>query len=179
MRTVRSLVVAGIAGLALTSAAFATDLYTEVTPAPVMDQGGFDWEGFYLGVGIEYATFDGGAFSEFHVSKHVGYNFDLGSGIILGVEGYASVWTTIGSGEWDWNAGIEKRLGVLVSPDVLLYGAIGVMHYETGNNYATFGGGAEFVVADPVTLDVEYAYENGLNNANTGHRIGVSLNWHM
>lgn len=150
----RSLVAA--AGLSLLAgAAFAADLTIPADEVPVIDNG-FDWEGPYVGASVsgEFSLddsddyFGGGVFA--------GINLLVSESFLLGVEATADVVT---DGDYSYaELFVLGRAGVLVTPDVLLYG-IGGVGYEwelddTDNNDTAYqlGAGIEVAVSDSVTV---------------------------
>ncbi len=170
-----------------------------MTPAPTYKSDGFNWGGFYMGLGISGSalavdnttsnddtasdddtafnnnrTFNNNtAFKTGYLDLIVGVNMTADS-LLFGLEGWISGF----SGDWSngFGAGAQARLGVLVSPEVLLYLAGGGF-IDTVDQYGTIGGGVEFAVTDNVSLDLEYKYWMSLNSAVTGNGIGASLNW--
>lgn len=161
-------VFAAAAGLSLLAGtALAADLTIPADVVPVVDNG-FDWEGAYVGVegGVNY--FD----SEYNypaVGGFVGINFLVSESILLGLEASLGV-ITDDSDVWG-ELFAFGRAGVLVTPDVLLYGIGGVGYewYIEDPDYYTepayqLGGGIELAVADSVTVRGQltgYGYFNG------------------
>lgn len=148
MRSITSFVLAGFASLALSSAATATDLYTEYTPTPVVDQGGFDWNGFYLGVlgGIYTETGSNGITA----SKIAGFNFTNGH-VLFGAEAEALyMWNYAGvPGNNYPGFGGRGRLGILAGDSALLYATAGFFSFGGGGGQGpTAGAGAEFAFSD-------------------------------
>ncbi|MCW5697436.1 MAG: hypothetical protein KIS96_11980 [Bauldia sp.] len=161
----------------LATAAFAADIAPVLPPAPPPPAPApvFSWDRSYVGVGIGGAWFDFPS-QEFHVTAYFGHNFAVGSRAVVGAEVYATWWTPAAT---PWRIGAEARVGVLINPRLLAYGAVGVAHYGAGNNYLTLGPGIEFAVSDSLSLDIAYDFERGLNTTATGHRVTASLNWHF
>ncbi len=177
MKPVRILAIATVASFGMSTAVQAADplppLMVDI-PA-VAAEPSFGWGGFYVGAGI------GGAWSsfpltEFHLSVYVGGNFAIGTSMVAGAEIYAT-WFTPAT--FPWRIGGEGRVGFLVTPSVLVYGAVGFAHYQAGNNYLTVGPGVEVVIDPALSLDFAYDYEIGLNVGATGHRVTLTLNWHL
>ena len=165
-----------------------------MAPAPTYNSAGFDWGGFYMGLGISGSALvvdnttsdddttsddalrafnNNTAFKTGYLDLIVGVNMTVDS-LLFGLEGWISGF----SGDWSngFGAGAQARLGVLVSPEVLLYLAGGGFT-DTVDQYGTVGGGVEFAVTGNVSLDLEYKYWMSLNSAVTGNGIGASLNW--
>lgn len=150
----RSLAIA--AGLSLLAGtAFAADLTIPTDEVPVVDNT-FDWEGFYVGAegGIEYFDPD---YSYLAAGVFVGANFLVSENILLGIEGSLGV---IADDVDVWGElFVLGRAGVLVTPDVLLYGVAGVGYewlIEDPDYYNAMayqlGGGVEVAVAESVTV---------------------------
>lgn len=152
--SLRSFAVAACFSL-LAGTAFAADLTIPVEDVPVIDNT-FNWEGAYVGVqgGVEY--FD----SEYIYAAadvFVGYNFLVSENILLGVE--ASFGAIADEYDTYGQIFVLGRAGVLVTPDVLLYGVAGAGYewywgdpdYYDDTLYQ-IGAGVEFAVADNITL---------------------------
>jgi outer membrane immunogenic protein len=145
-RTVAATAMAAAMG---TAPALAVDL------APIIDSGGYVWDGFYAGVlgGVWNGNslyFLGGATA--------GANFTLSNSIVLGVEGRGVIYS---DGDLGFDA--TGRLGTTFE-QVLVYvdGGLGL---RDGNGHAFVGGGAEVAVMDNLTLDgrVEFVTGTGFN----------------
>lgn len=181
---------------AVSTSTFAADL--AVADTPVIEAApGIDWTGLYLGVqagvanltGDEdyndpfyqynpYATLDGfgatlGAFA--------GYDIQIGDQFVLGIGGEVN-WSNVSSLEFDvddyhvyedWQAAIQARAGVLVTPSVLLYALVGyswagfdASEYWDTSDYTEakwtgggvkLGAGVEAQVADSLFIRAEAA----------------------
>lgn len=139
----------------LAGTALAADLTIPAEEAPVIDNT-FDWEGAYAGAEIGFEYFDpdyiygaGGVF--------VGYNFLASESILLGIEG--SLGLIADDDEAYGEAFVFGRAGVLVTPEILLYGIAGVGYewqLDDASNYNDtgyqLGAGIEAAVADNVTV---------------------------
>jgi len=147
---------------------------------PVQDysSNGFDWDGFYMGVGVTGSSLTNGgpAVTTAYVDIIAGFNV-TNDQLLFGLEGWLGGYN--GGGSSGSGGGIEARAGYLASDDMLIYASAGRYHYDAGGQYTTVGLGAEFVVADNITLDTEYKYWGWSNTGFTGHSIGVSANWHF
>lgn len=165
----------------LAGPALAADLtleFMEPPETPPYPYAGFDWEGFYAGVGIGATglTSGGPAEQEYQLQGIAGFNF-LASDLLLGAEVYAEYVTDFTDSTTA--AGAEARAGYLVTDEVLLYAALGLHRYQPGAVYATGSVGAEFVVGDSSTIDVKYSYLDHTNGPFWGHKVSASWNWHF
>jgi len=169
-------------------AAMAADLYTPPPPAPVaVAPAVTDWDGPYLGasVGYGWATAtdntagDSTSVNGWLLGGQLGYNFHLGDTVVAGLEGdlnwnnQQGSFTGAAAGDsynMRWDGSIRARLG-LDFDGVLPYAEAGVAFANadfvtpagTANTTQTgwtAGGGVEFKVADPVSVNVEYRYSN-------------------
>ncbi|MCF4098055.1 hypothetical protein [Maritalea mediterranea] len=139
-------------------------------------QVGFDWEGFYAGVGIGGANINGDTMAQ--LDAIVGVNVTQDD-FLIGAEIWLGGYRDQGSGAMGGSGGIEARAGYLFTQDVLAYAGIGRHFYDTGDQYTSIGLGTEFVVSDQVTLDFEYKYLGWSDTGNTGHSFGASALWHF
>jgi len=171
--------VASLAVLASASAASAADPIMIVDePAMAMAMGS-SWDGPYVGVGGAFLSSTTIVETIGSVFGVIGANAVVGDNFLLGAEAYLSGnFSSLGGAAY-YALGAAGRAGVIVSDPVLLYGALGAEYVDGGNTYATVGGGAEFSVTADLSLDVEYKYYIGLNNAWQGHSISASANWHF
>lgn len=182
MTILKTTLLAAAATFALGSVAQAADPImpipvTPVAPAPAA----FDWNGFYAGirVGVENEVdFD----SDWLVGAELGVNaaFDM---FVLGGElavdyvfdtpDFAYVEATI-------------RGGVLLTPEMLLYGTVGygtdlddTAGVGSGNHWLA-GVGAEFAVAESVSLDARYVYGWAQEAADSDiHKFTIGANFHF
>ncbi|GLQ18580.1 outer membrane protein [Maritalea porphyrae] len=139
---------------------------------------GFDWDGFYAGVGVTGTSFSNGGPAETvgFVDAIIGFNV-TNDQILFGLEGWIGAYAD--SSSTGTGGGVEARVGYLANPDMLIYTGVGRYHFDAGGQYTTVGLGAEFVVGDNVTIDTEYKYWGWSNTGFTGHSIGASANWHF
>jgi opacity protein-like surface antigen len=161
-----------------TAGAIAADAPELIIDEPAIEMA-TDWTGVYIGAGVQYTAFYGPVFvNEGSANVVLGFNAQADM-VLFGAEaflgGFANDFPDAG-----WWVGAEGRAGVLVTPEVLFYGALGVVHRESfgpGRTYATLGGGIEFMVADNVTIDLEYKHYFPIVSAYNGDQIGISINW--
>jgi len=166
-----------IAGMG-TSSALATDLYTPPAGVAVFDEAGTDWSGFYFGVYGEFTHVNvGPGVNVWGVGKRIGYNFDTGN-IIFGVEGAAEYqWQTP-----SWDVQVVGRLGVELGDAALLYATAGVGHVTApvASNYATVGGGIEYMVTENVSIRGDYKYKAIIpGGAPDSHNFSIGLSYHF
>lgn len=141
---------------------------------------GFDWDGFYAGVGISASSHSDGIStnSTGYLDAIVGVNITQ-ENFLLGLEAWIGLNRDFNTATLGGGGGIEGRVGYLIDQDVLIYSGIGRYHYDTGAQYTTLGLGTEFAISDNVSIDLEYKYWGWSNTANTGHSFGASANWHF
>jgi outer membrane immunogenic protein len=169
---------AGIGG------AYAADFPVE-TPPPAPDvtynpEPAFSWTGFYVGglVGYEWADVDTDVAGDFETDNFLGgvftgYNFDMGNGLVLGVEGdvtYHDQSAESGGVEFgtDWNGTLRGRIGYAMDR-FMVYGTGGlaVANAEADDGVVsdsqtavgwTAGAGVETAFTNNVFGRVEYRY---------------------
>ena len=175
----RKLLLAISATALMATGAMAADPVMTIEPAYMEPSNGFDWDGFYMGVGVTGSSLTN-ILTETTVYLDViaGANMTYGD-VLFGLEGwigsnYESTTSTSG-----WGGGLAARIGYLVDPSVLIYASGGGYFYDGGAQYGTVGAGIEFAVTDNVSIDVEYKYWGWSNNGWTGHSIGASALWHF
>lgn len=207
MYRVRILGAALIALSAGSTAASAADIPQETyTPPPDITYEpapAFSWTGFYAGGLVGYgwgeAETDNGNFDAdgFSGGLFAGYNYQLGSNVVVGVEADGTYGNQEGSGgtpdtsvENDWNGTVRGRLGYAIDR-FMVYGtgglAVGRVEASEGgtsdSNTAigwTAGGGVETALTDRVIGRVEYRYTDlGSDSyALTGGPTDVDLSSH-
>lgn len=150
MRAITSFVIAGVTGLALTSAASATDLMSMDTMSDdtmmMSHDTGFDWAGFYIGVTGGAWVEPGTTYTE--IAKVVGYNFTPSEKVILGIEGM--VGDVFGPGNHP-QASIAAHFGLALGEKAQIY-KVGELGYIENTWYYGLGVGMEFAVGDQLTL---------------------------
>lgn len=185
MKLVKSILLAGAATVAVSGAALAADpiMPTPVLPvAPVASA--FDWNGFYAGVRVGAQNSVAPSVTDWLLGGEIGVNaaYDMFvMGAELAVDAVFATPDTYAYGE------ITARAGVLVAPEVLVYGTVG---YGTdfgstaagaSGSHILAGLGAEFAVTDSVSLDARYVYGWAQNAApNTDiHKFTIGANFHF
>ena len=175
MKVLRTLMVGVAASALMAGSAVAADLMME---PPAMDEVMTDWSGVYIGANLGAQQFYGPlTVNEGDVELVGGFNAQMDN-FLFGAEGFLG-------GYWNdypdqgFYAGAEARLGVLVTPEVLLYGAGGALIRTSGNSYWTGGGGLELLVSDSVSLDLEYKHLWEMGGGYQSNSISAGLNLHM
>jgi opacity protein-like surface antigen len=134
-----------------------------------------DWTGAYVGVGVQGVRYLPGPQYEVDGLVHFGFNFQADM-FLFGAEAYLGGWLS-DIGLSGWIAGGEARVGVLATPEVLVYGALGGHVYDLGAQYWDAGGGVEFMVSENMTVDLEYKHSFPVNTAFNADSVSLSVNW--
>lgn len=145
-----------------------------------MTDAGFDWDGFYVGLGVNVGQWSGtNPLTAYMPRLEAGFNHTLGENFVVGIEAsVAQGWLSAGwsafEGELDAQAG-------LAFDDVLLYVSGGVGYYCMRGDilFAKAGAGVQFAVTDNVSFDIEYQYWGNPNTRLDSHHVGVSTVWHF
>jgi len=172
MRTLVRVALAAAIGLGLTTAAAATDLYTDVVqPTPIAEQ--FDWEGFYIG--LDKGLWIGEAFGFHGVA---GYNFVLSDRIVAGVEGRAGIVMDPPSSFTAFDGTVGVRLGVLLGDNVLVYkrADIGIVDDDP---YYALGGGLELALGDSTSLRGEVEGIGQIGSPISVVVVSAAMLWHL
>ena len=178
MKLLKVSAVALLAAVA-TTGAYAADLLIAddviAAAAPVSD-----WDGFYAGIGIGYEDWSGpGATDEYTANVHIGVNATAES-FLFGAEAYLLGYRLVDGSNSGYRVGAEARLGYLVSDAVLLYVTGGAEWDSMWAWQGTLGAGLEFMVAENISLDLDYHYKVDIDSpAYTAHVVGASVNWHF
>ena len=201
MKMTGKLVLAAVAAAGFSGTAVAADLYVPpAQPAPVAQApAATDWDGPYIGASLGYgwgtasnSAPDTANLSGWTVGGQVGYNFHLTDNIVTGVEGDLN-WTNqtgnYSTGDAfaiNWDGSVRARAGVDLD-GILPYLEAGVAFANGTDNLGgvstsathtgwTAGGGIEFKVADPVSLNVEYRYTDYGSQTYNGNSVGLTDN---
>lgn len=213
MKMTGKLLLATAAVAALSGTAMAADLYVPPSqPAPVYQApAATDWDGPYIGASLGYAwgtadapsVPDSATINGWMVGGQIGYNFHLTNNVVTGLEADLN-WTnekgdftTAGvSFQKNWDASLRGRLGLDLD-GVLPYVEAGVAfaNAQVNDNGSTSSGsytgwtagaGVEFKVADQISANVEYRYNNYGDQTldkNTVHLtdnvVKAGLNYHF
>jgi opacity protein-like surface antigen len=163
MRTLKIALLATVATAAFSSATMAADLIIDAPPM-IDNSYGFDWEGPYAGLWVGGLTTPA-----FALGADLGVNVLLDTSLLAGVEGNIS-WQTDGT----WTAQGHGRLG-FVADRAVIYGLAGLGWNSGTGGFVPVGVGAEFAVADNLSLKAEYNYQWGPNV----HVGKVGFNFHF
>lgn len=180
MRTLKIALLATVASAALSSATLAADL---IIADPVIDNTymapGFDWEGPYAGLWVSGqwdGDDDGDDDNGWGFGASLGVNAMLDSNLLAGVEG------NLGWVGHDWQGQVHGKLG-FTADTLAIYGLAGVGFNGDDGGYVPVGIGAEFAVADPLTIKAEYQYQWDFDHGDDGddgaHVGKVGFNWHF
>jgi len=166
-------------GIAASSLLATGALAHEATPAPapvvapVYNSATFDWDGFYVGVGLTGLALSTGVNYGF-ADVIAGVNITSGK-LLFGLEGWFGVWSNSVPAT-GYGGGAEARVGYLATPDALLYVSGGGYIAHNSDKFGTLGAGVEFAISDNASIDFEYKYwfpSHGVH----GNSLGASLNW--
>lgn len=201
MKMTGKLVLAAVAAAGFSGTAMAADLYVPpAQPAPVAQApAATDWDGPYIGASLGYgwgtasnSAPDTANLSGWTVGGQVGYNFHLTDNIVTGVEGDLN-WTNqtgnYSTGDAfaiNWDGSVRARAGIDLD-GILPYLEAGVAFANGTDKLGgvstsathtgwTAGGGIEFKVADPVSLNVEYRYTDYGSQTYNGNSVGLTDN---
>ncbi len=172
----RKLLLAISATALMATGAIAADPVITVEPAYVAPSSGFDWDGFYMGVGITGLGLNTGTNVGF-ADVIAGFNVTSGN-MLFGAEAWVGGWSSSAPAT-GWGFGAEARAGYLMTPEALVYVSGGAYGLASGGSLATVGAGVEFAINDYVSIDFEYKYWMAPGAATYGNSIGASALWHF
>lgn len=170
MRTLKIAALASVALAALSTATLAADPIVMVDTPPVMDDVSYGFDGPYAGIFVLGQTNPG----SLGVGLNLGVNVSSDA-LVFGVEGDAA-WVSGGVG---WQAQVVGRLGAAVSDDAMIYGLAGIGANGLNGAYVPVGVGAEFMIADNMSLKAQYEFHWDLGGGGNSHVGKVGLNWHF
>lgn len=147
---------------------------------PVVDDVGFDWTGFYVGV-YGAGQFSPGLGNLFGLGVALGANVQMDM-FVLGAEVAAHGLTLDGTPANSTSYGqVIAKAGVLVTDDLLLYvaGGYGVDMGPPDESHALLGAGAEFAVTDNVSLNAQYLHGFPITGGNPMDQVTFGAKFHF
>lgn len=136
---------------------------------------GFDWDGFYAGIGASGSAWSNGE-TVYSVDGIAGFNI-VNDGILFGAEGFFG-YVVDSSSLTGTEGGVNARLGYLVSNDAVAYITGGGAYMSLPNDWhATIGAGIEFAVSENATMDFKFEHWRG--SSFTANRLDASINWYF
>jgi opacity protein-like surface antigen len=163
MRSLKIALLATAATVALSSATLAADLII-ADPMVIDNMSSFDWDGPYAGLWVSGQTTP----VAFGLGADLGVNV-VADNVLFGVEGDVA-WLSNSS----WTVQAHAKLG-WIADTTAFYVFAGKGANSLGGGYVPLGVGAEFAVADNMSLKAEYQYEWGTN----AHVGKLGFNWHF
>jgi outer membrane autotransporter protein len=196
------------------SAAMAADLYVPPAAPVVSAPAASNWDGPYIGASVGYGWGTADATSTdpslttstsgWLVGAQLGYNFHVADSLVLGVEGNVD-WTNetgslpnLGSYTVGWDGSLRARLGLdagqwmpYVEAGVAFANATaaatgGSPSFSNTHTGWTVGAGVEVMLADNLSANVEYRYNNygsqtynGVPISFNDSQIRLGLNYHF
>jgi len=194
------------------SAAMAADLYVPPAAPVAAAPAATNWDGPYIGASVGYgwgtASTNVSSLSAntsgWLVGAQLGYNFHVSDNLVLGVEGNLD-WTNetgslsgLGSFTNNWDGSVRGRLGVdlgqwmpYVEAGVAFANATaaapgGTPSFSNTHTGWTVGAGVEVMLADNLSANVEYRYNNygsqtynGVPISYNDSQIRLGLNYHF
>jgi outer membrane immunogenic protein len=140
---------------------------------PVADAG-FNWDGFYAGV------YGAGRMSAVDGAQ-IGLGVDLGVNARLEfvlVGGEVAVEGLTGSTSTIYGEAVGKA-GILLSDNLVLYGAAGLGTDFGAQSDVLFGGGLDVAVSDTVSIDARYLDGAPITGANPKDQVTVGAKFHF
>ena len=141
-----------------------------------------EWTGFYAGFGATGIAFVEPEASMAALDAIAGFNSQASDSIVVGAEAWLSGWRS-NIDDTGLSVGAEIRAGFLVTPQLLAYASLGAMHFlkEDGATYAQFGLGAEYMVTEDISVDLEYKHWQEVSGAGvySANALSASVLWHF
>ncbi|WP_404404236.1 outer membrane protein [Pelagibacterium halotolerans] len=190
MNSLKKAAIAALLSTTAFSGALAADAITTPPPpvasAPVMmDDGGFDWDGFYAGASVGGIYNIDDSETSWTVGAQAGVNttFDF---FLVGAEVAIDGVFPPNNGDIYAYGSILGRGGVVITDEMLAYAAVGFgSDFDAADgvgNHILAGGGLEFAVTDDVTLRGQYLYGWDQTNdvpSTDIHKFTVGANFHF
>ncbi|MGN6467568.1 MAG: outer membrane protein [Rhizobiaceae bacterium] len=176
MKKILYAAVATLAISAAATAARAADVVTEAPPAPPAPvvTPVFSWTGVYLGANLGYGWANsnvGGDDNGFVGGGQLGYNYEFGNHLVLGIEGdMDATGMEFGGNDVDYTITGRGRLGYAFDR-WMVYGTGGVAYAKAGGFNDTgwvAGGGVEWAATDHIMPGIEYLHYGFHDFDNTG-----------
>lgn len=190
MNTLKKVAIAALLSTTAFGGAFAADAIgvpaPAIPPAPVFDEAsGFDWNGFYAGASVGAQNDIEEDVTNWTLGAQAGVNatFDF---FLVGAE--VAIDGVFGEDETYAYGSALARGGVLVTEDLLAYGAIGYgsdfdADADVGQgDHVLAGGGLEFAATDNVSVRGQYLYGWSTDDVATDsdiHKFQIGANFHF
>jgi len=185
MNTLKKVAIAALLSTTAFGGAYAADAIgipaPAIPPAPVYDDSGFDWNGFYAGVNASVENNIDADTTNWALGGQAGVNttFDF---FLVGAE--VAIDGVFADPDMYAYGSALARGGVLITDELLAYGAIG---YGTDfgaaagtGDHILAGGGLEFAATDDVSIRGQYLYGWGQDAADTDiHKFQIGANFHF
>jgi len=205
------LLIATAAVAAFSGSAMAADLYVPPAAAAAPVATSTNWDGPYIGATLGYgwgtatptAPLTAVDIAGGLVGAQIGYNFHVADQFVLGLQGDIAWLNESGTDaagdtfKTDWSGALLARAGVDID-SVLPYVEAGVAFANAtitpvggaavSNTHTGYvlGAGVEFMLADQLSANIEYRYNNygsqtyaGVPVAITDNQIRLGLNYHF
>ena len=133
----------------------------------------FNFNGFYLGA-------EGGLTSVHSIGSLgvvAGVNFDIADPVLAGIE-FQGDWLLTGSPSTPYNFFALGRLGVVVTPELLVYGVLGPAWVAGTPSYA-LGAGAEYALTDTLSVKGEVIGTGTWGAGPSSAKIQAGLLFHL
>jgi len=170
MRSLKLALLATAATAVLSSAAFAADLIVDQPMAPAVINNAFNWDGAYIGAFVQGQT----APNAFGLGVDLGVNA-LMNGLVIGgdIEAVASTGP-------NFSTQLTGKIGGAIGDSAILYAYSGLGTRTFSSFYVPVGVGAEFAVAENMSIKAEAQYNVDLTtSAENSAAFKVGLNWHF
>ena len=186
MNSLKTVAIAALLSTTAFGGAFAADAIGVPAPVmptmPVVDDSGFDWNGFYAGIsaGGQHETTPED--TSWTLGAQVGVNAAFDFFLVGGEVALDGVFDddTYAYGS------ILGRGGVIITDELLAYGAVGYgSDFDTSGgpgDHILAGGGLEFAVTNDVSVRGQYLYgweQSGATGASDIHKFQIGANFHF
>jgi hypothetical protein len=153
----------------------------DLTGPDVMSTSSVKWDGFYAGLGSEFkdVTGPGGGKDQIiYLTGYSGTNVTSGS-MLQGAELFVSTYRDLGGFPSSIEIGAEGRVGLLVTDSVAVYASAGAAYDFQYAWSVMVGGGIEAMIAESISIDVEYQHGWDLDAPFTSNQVLTSLLFHF